>query len=427
METLGSLLSGLHEACAALPDERRGKNVRYRMADIGMAAFSVFFIQSPSFLDQQRRLLQGHGRSNCHTLFGMTAIPTDNHIRHMLDGVAPEHFRALFDRAVEVVEAANGLAAFRRLDGRVLVALDGTEHFCSRKLHCPQCSHRRRADGEVEYFHRFLGAALVAPGHTNVLSLLPEFIVPQDGADKQDSEHAAAKRWLIANGPTVSSLRPIYLGDDLFSCQPIGAAVQAAGGNFIFVCKPQSHQTVSEYLNGVELDRHEQIVRIRHRRQHHIYRWMNQVPLRDSKDALLVNWLEIEIRDAAGKRTYYNSFVTDLPVDRDNVAEIAACGRARWKIENETFNVLKTNGYNLDHNFGHGKRSLANLLVVLNLLAFTLHTVAYLCEAAWRAAVTAVGARRRFFEHLRTITVYVVFPNWAELIATVIDPKARPP
>jgi len=102
---------------------------------------------------------------------------------------------------------------------------------------------------------------------------------------------------------------------------------------------------------------------------------MNQVPLRDSDDALLVNWLEIEIRDAAGKRTYYNSFVTDLPIDRDSVAEIAACGRARWKIENETFNVLKTNGYNLEHNFGHGKRTLANLLVVLNLLAFALHTV----------------------------------------------------
>src|SRR6266481_829307 len=253
------------------------------MADIGMAAFSVFFMQSPSFLDQQRRLLHGHGRSNCHTLFGMAAIPTDNHIRQMLDGVAPEHFRALFDRALGTVEAANGLAAFRRLGGRVLIALDGTEHFCSRKLHCPQCSHRRRADGEVEYFHRFLGAALVAPGHTCVLSLPPEFIVPQDGADKQDSEHAAAKRWLIANGPTVSGLRPIYLGDDLFACQPICAAVQAAGGNFIFVCKPQSHQTVSQYLNRVELDRHEQIGRIRRHRQHHVYRWMSQVPLRDSK------------------------------------------------------------------------------------------------------------------------------------------------
>jgi len=202
VETVGSLLSALQEACACLPDKRRGKNLHYGMADIGMAAFSVFFMQSPSFLEQQRRLLQGHGRSNCQTLFGMTAIPTDNHIREMLDGVAPEHFDGLFARAVAAVETADGLAAFRRLAGRVLVAVDGTEHFCSRKLHCPQCSHRRRGDGEVEYFHRFLGASLVAPGHACVLPLPPEFIVPQDGADQQDSEHAAAKRWLIANGPT---------------------------------------------------------------------------------------------------------------------------------------------------------------------------------------------------------------------------------
>ena len=53
------------------------------------------------------------------------------------------------------------------------------------------------------------------------------------------------------------------------------------------------------------------------------------MPIRDGKDALIVNWLEIEIVDAAGKTTYRNSFVTDLAVSRDNVAELAACGRAR--------------------------------------------------------------------------------------------------
>src|ERR1700722_13172989 len=82
------------------------------------------------------------------------------------------------------------------------------------------------------------------------------------------------------------------------------------------------------------------------------------VPLRGDTDAIAVNWLMIEIRDARGDLTYRNSFITDLPVERDNVAQLAACGRARWKIENEGFNVLKTKGYNLEHNFGHGKRNL---------------------------------------------------------------------
>ena len=88
MEVLESLIGAVRRCCAGFPDQRTGTNVRYSMADIGMGAFSLFFVQSPSFLDFQRRLEAGHGRSNCQTLFGMSRIPTDNHIRAMLDAVA---------------------------------------------------------------------------------------------------------------------------------------------------------------------------------------------------------------------------------------------------------------------------------------------------------------------------------------------------
>src|SRR5208282_6177635 len=104
------------------------------------------------------------------------------------------------------------------------------------------------------------------------------------------------------------------------------------------------------------------------------------------EDALRVNWLSIEIADPKDKVTYRNSFVTDLTVDRDNVIALAACGRARWKVENETFNTLKTKGYNLEHNFGHGNDKLAAVLVTLNLLAFACHTVADLADALWQKA-----------------------------------------
>jgi hypothetical protein len=151
----------------------------------------------------------------------------------------------------------------------------------------------------------------------------------------------------------------------------------------------------------------------------HRYRWLEAVPLRDGKDAMLVNWLEIEIVDPAGKVTYRNSFVTDLAVTKDNVAELAACGRARWKIENETFNTLKTKGYNLEHNFGHGKQHLAAVLATMNLIAFAMHTVADLVDNAWKAARAAVGARKRFFEDLRAITTYLVFLTWTALVETL--------
>jgi hypothetical protein len=394
VETLVRLLGLLRQCCAALPDKRHGANGRYTMADIGLAAFSVFFMQSPSFLAHQRHLAQGQGRSNCESLFAMTAIPCDNHIRAMLDPVEPARFYPLFAEGVAELEHAGGLEPFQRLGGHVLIALDGTEYFRSTKLHCRHCSTRNRAGAETEYFHSLLAATLVAPGHTRVVPLAPEFVAPQDGHDKQDCETMAARRWLAAHGRHYARLAPIYLGDDLYSRQPVCAAVKAVGGHFLFVCKPASHPTLQEYLTGIELPEHAERVKRGRERFVYRYRWLSDVPLRDGADAMTVNWLSIEIVNAKGKITYRNSFVTDLPVDRDNIAELAACGRARWKIENESFNVLKTKGYNLEHNFGHGKENLSAVLATLNLLAFAVHTVSELTEESWRLAVEVQGCAR---------------------------------
>src|SRR3954469_12695286 len=354
MNALEKLLSELKEVCAGLEDKRQGPGYRYTMADIGLAAFSVFFLQSPSCLGHQRALAEGHGRSNCQTLLGMAAIPSDSHIRQMLDGNSPGAFDGLFIKALETVAAADGLSAFQRLGGRLLIALDGTEHHCSRKIGCPQCSTRRRADGGVECFHSFLGASVVAPGHAQVLPLPAEFITPQDGAGKQDCERAAAKRWLARHGAGVARFRPVYLGDaaakrwlarhgagvarfrpvylgdDLSACQPIVQAIQESGGRFILTCKPGSHQTVTEYLTGVDLPEHRQTVIQRGRKTTCVYRWLTEVPLRGTADAVSVNWVSIEIFSGTGKRPYHNSFVTDLPITADSVAELAACGRAKW-------------------------------------------------------------------------------------------------
>ena len=188
------------------------------------------------------------------------------------------------------------------------------------------------------------GQTLVAPGHTTVIPLEPEFITPQDGHDKQDCEIAAARRWLTAHGRRYAPWQPIYLGDDLVSRQPRCEAVRATGGHFVFfvfVCKPSSHPLIQEYPTGSAVPEVTQTLKRGRQRFTCRYRWLCEVPLRDSKDALLVNWLEIEIRNAAGAVTYRNSFITDLPVDRTNVAEVATCGRARWKIENETFRDLQ--------------------------------------------------------------------------------------
>jgi hypothetical protein len=427
MEIFEVLLQGLRDACSGFSDSRRSADGSYTMADIGLSAFSLFFMQSESFLSHQKRLLEGQGTSNCQTLFGMEKIPTDNHIRTVLDMVPPEALQPCFDQVLEQLRERDGLKAFQRLAGRTLVALDGTEYFCSQKLSCPQCLTRKRSNGKTESYHAMLAAMIVAPGHNMVLPLMPEFISPRDGTEKQDCERNAAKRWLIAHGERVEKLRPVYLGDALFSCQPLAEAVLATGADFLFVCKKDGHKTLYEFIEGAPLD--EQIVTERRPGKHSLtyhYRWIEGVPLRDGKDALAVNWLEVSIADAKGKTTYDGAFVTSLPITAENVEEIAACARARWKIENESFNVLKNNGYNLAHNFGHGKKYLARIFATMNLLAFAFHTANDCLETLWQQAREAKGARRRFFEHIRTISAYLVFPSWESLMNTLISCKAPP-
>jgi len=426
MEILDTLLGSLRRHCETLPDKRTGKNATYPMADIGLAAFSVFFMQSPSFLAHQRQLAKGHGRSNCQTLFGMDRIPTDNHIRALLDPVPPERFFPVFRDALVALEGSGGLSDFRRLGDHVLIALDGTEYHCSAKVRCPQCSTRARTGGKTEYFHTLVAASIVAPGHSRVVPLEPEFVVPQDGHEKQDCESRAARRWLSSHGPRYARLNPVYLGDDLYARQPVCEAVLESGGHFLFVCKPSSHPTIEEYLTGIELS--ERVEKVKRGRDWivHRYRWLCDVPVRADAEALEVNWLGIEILNKAGEVTYRNSFITDLPVNANNVAELAACGRARWKIENETFNTLKTKGYNIEHNFGHGQHHLSAVLATLNLLAFALHTVCDLAKGLWRQAHDRIGPRMRFFQHLRTLTDYEVFSTWQRLLEKMAFPRGPP-
>ena len=274
-----------------------------------------------------------------------------------------------------------------------------------------------------------LAATLVAPGHARTLPLPPEFLAPRRGAAKQDCEREAAKRWLQRHGPRCAALRPVYLGDDLYACQPICRAMLDSGGDFLLTAKPASHKTLYEYLRGIGLPTRRVASGKGARRRIHRFRWMSDLPIRDGEHALRVNWLEIQSAKTDGTVTCRGSFLTSLPVNRGDVAELAQCARARWKIENETFNVLKQHGYHLEHNFGHGNKTLASVLVALNVLAFALHTACELAETLWLQARLRLGARQRLFEHLRSITAYQVFPTWNALMTLLATGHAplRPP
>ena len=421
---LPRMIKGLEQVFEQFPEHRTGKNTQYDLSDAGMGAFSVFFTQSPSFLAHQRDLKLRKGRSNAENLFELRSIPSDNQIRNLLEPVSPTHLDCFYRQTFQALEQTGVLKSYRSFANQLLVAIDGTEYFSSKKIHCEQCSQRILKNGETNYFHSALTPVIVQPGNEHVISLEPDAkrIVPQDGHEKQDCETQAGKRWVEKHGAFYAKRGVSILGDDLYSRQPFCQALKDKHLHFILVCKPDSHANLYETVDflaaqGVLATK---VIRkwIGRYAEIHTYRYANKLPLRTDQSALEVNWCELTItREDTGELIYKNAFATDFEVTDTTVEAIVRDGRTRWKVENENNNVLKTKGYHIEHNFGHGNQHLASLLLSLNLLAFLFHTVLDLVDEQYRAIRQALGRRRTFFQDLDALLRYFIFENWDDVFS----------
>lgn len=408
----------------ALPDAR-ASNSMYAMRDAALGAFSVFFTQSPSFLAHQQEVERTKGCNNANSLFGIEQIPSTPQIRNMLDPVAPQHVSAPFWWMLGQLPTSGLADEFVGINGNRLMAMDGTQYFSSYTIHCQHCSRRENSKGTL-YSHSVLTPILVGLHHNHVLPLAPEFLMPQDGEEKQDCERNAAKRWVETHGHHFAPDRVTVLADDLHCHQPFCQKLLDQEMNFILVCKPASHPGLYEEVALLSKggDVHEQIQRRWNGRHHEAwrYRWVNSVPLRTGEDALLVNWCEITVTHAAtGERLYYNTFATNHTITAESVQAVVRSGRARWKVENENNNVLKNYGYHLEHNFGHGEQYLSMTLLVLNLLAFLFHTLLQLTNRKYQRLRAELGTRRMFFQDIRTLSRYICFDNWDHLFDFMIE------
>ncbi len=352
-------------------------------------------------------------------------------------GGPPEHFDPVFIDVARDLKNRGALAALRSrrsgLNHKTLIALDGTEYFNFYKISCPNClsrTHNKGTDNEmVENYHKVLGAAIVDPGQVAAVPLPVEIIRPRDGSKKQVCKRNAAKLWLRRIGPRLKEPEPVYLGDDLYACQPVCEVIRATGGNFILTTKRSSHKTLYE-----ELDRcHPQTLFTRVTRdikkpKKYSYIWQPDLRIRGGAAAMPMTWVCLEIHDMAAKKvTYRTAFVTDLPVSRTNVADIVTCGRSRWRVENAEFNVLKILDFNHDRNFGQGKKNLASVLLDLNLLAFALHTACDLAEKHWQKARTVCGTRDWMFRYPQVLTARLVFDDWKRLMQVLAGEVDIPP
>ncbi len=421
------IVKKFHQVIETFPDCRTGKNISKDLKDAALGGFAVFYTQSPSFLSYQKSMQEAKGQNNAASLFGIKEILSDNHIRNLMDEVDPRYVFPMFSYILDGLNDSGYLDRLRSYNNNLLAALDGTGHFYSPTIHCCNCSqkHHKNKDGSIatSYSHSAVTPVFIKPGINKVISLEPEYITPQDGHDKQDCENAAAKRWLRANGPRLKRLGVTITGDDLYCKQPLCELILDEGLDFILVCKEESHKTLYEYVKCLKEDiRTVEVRRWKGKRPLlDTYRFLNGVPLRDGKDALEVNWCELVTTDeSSGKVIYKNTFATNFEIKKKNVIEIVADGRTRWKIENENNNVLKTKGYHLEHNFGHGKKHLSTLLMTFNLLAFLIHTVLELMDEKYQLIRRTLPTRKTFFQDIRALTRYIYFDNWDELMLFMI-------
>ncbi len=414
------MVKQLRDVISTFPDKRDGQNTQYTIEDIALSCFSIFFTQNPSFLAFQKSMQKNKGANNAQSLFGIQKIPSDNHIRDILDVVSPETVFPVFVYIAERLKAVGHLDTLRSYNNNLLCALDATQYFSSKTIHCENCSTKNHKNGSTTYSHSAITPVFIKPGYNKVISLPPEFITPQDGHVKQDCENTAAKRWLNQMAPLYKALGITILGDDLYCRQSLCKLILFHGLDFILVCKPDSHKTLYQWVEELDgLHAVESVIEKRWTgKTYHIdtYRFVNQVPLRDDENAQLVNWCELTTTLPDGAIIYKNAFSSNFEISKNNVKQIVADGRARWKIENENNNILKNRGYHLEHNFGHGKKYLSQLMLTLNLLAFLFHTVLETSDEKYKLIRSDLPTRQTFFDDIRALTRYIYFASWETLL-----------
>jgi hypothetical protein len=446
MENLEWFIGRVATQFESMPDKRRGQNIQYSMVDIGMGAFSVFYMQSKSWLEHQKLLNLNNKISNFNTLFHAENIPTDNHVRNMLDGIDPEFFRPVFDDILIYLENSGVLDKFKVLDDRMLISIDGTEFFNSKNIHCNNCNSKyHKKSDEKEYYHTMVGFSICSPNTTSVIPFMPLFPTNCDlevkNCDnkelvKQDNEYKVFKRCLENRYIDFDKYKPIYLGDALYGTLPIIKLIKETNNsNFIITCKPGSQKNIFNFVNACDLNIITKIIKIdSNKSEKHTYEYLNNIPLVDSNDDIRVNYISITIEkvltnkqiERLEKKAKTNSknknwidlikiqkftFITDIEVNEENIEYLIKCGRTRWRLENG-FNSLKNRGYNFDHNFGHGKLTLSNFLATLMILAFLIHTATELTEPIYQNVRDKYSSAHSMINTISVLSSFLIFPSF---------------
>jgi hypothetical protein len=277
---------------------------------------------------------------------------------------------------------------------------------------------KEHKNGSKTYYHQMLQAALVHPEQKVVYPFAPEAILKQDGVEKNDCERNAAKRWLEDFRREHPHLPVIIVADGLSSNTPFIKLIQEHKMNYILVCKEADHKYLVDWLANAD-DKDAPSFTSKDGKISRKYRYMNDVPLNSSHE-VYVNVLTYF--ETIGDKTTKWMWVTDIKINKDNAKQIMKGGRARWRIENETFNTLKNQGYNFEHNYGHGKKNLSTVFAFLMLLSFFIDQVLQAVNKNFCAALVSMCNKKALWEMMRALLKVYNILSFESLYEAIFRP-----
>ena len=274
---------------------------------------------------------------------------------------------------------------------------------------------KHHKDGAVTYYHQMLGAVLVHPDRPNVIPFCPEPIYKQDGAKKNDCERNASKRLLKDLKREHPHLKLIIVEDGLASNAPHIKLLKELEYRYILGAKPKDHQWLFDWVSASQKNVYSYIDE---NNIEHKFEYVNDVPLNESNEDVRVNFLEYWELKPNGKKQHF-TWVTDFHITNDNCYRLMRGGRARWKIENETFNTLKNQNYHFEHNFGHGNKHLSHVLALLMMLAFLVDELQFIGCCLMKAAKENMKSKVRLWQKMRSAFDYHYVKCWRDLWLTL--------
>lgn len=383
-----------------IKDHRRS-NATYSLSDSLKGAFAMFSLKSPSLLVFRQNFECEVRQHNLQKVYGIEQIPEDTAFRKAIDGIQPAELHPAFDVSINELRKEGIWQSRQVLDGYMPISIDGTGYYCSGKKSCPHCLVKNLRNGEKRYYHQMLGALQMHPDVKTVFPVGGEAIVRQDGATKNDCEQNAAKRLIPRISQQLSQDKLLFVLDGLYATGPMIKLIKEQQAGFIIVIKDGYVLIQAERMaRNNELESYSWS----NGKTKSTARFANGLILNGQHQELLVNYVEYQQVDIqSGKTLYANAWITDIPITKANVKEIVAVGRSRWKIENETFNTLKNQGYHFEHNYGHGKKYLATNFALLMFLAFLVDQITQTLDFAFRKAWAKSGSKKNLWEKIRQV------------------------